>query len=83
MADAKWKTLEEFKKELLEDTQFKARFDALDHEYDIAREILSARKAAKMTQAALADAMGTSQSRVSKWERGEETPRIRSPLQDR
>ena len=29
-----------------------------------------------MSQAALARAIGTSQSRVSKWERGEEAPRV-------
>ena len=38
--------------------------------------MLAARLAARMSQAALARAIGTSQSRVSKWERGEETPRV-------
>jgi len=73
---AEWKTLEKFRQELLEDPEFKARFETLDHEYVIAREILAARKSAGMTQEDLAKAIGTSQSRISKWERGEETPRV-------
>lgn len=72
----KWKTLDEFKDELFKDANFRARFEESDHEFVIAREILAARRAAGMSQESLAEAIGTSQSRVSKWERGEEMPRI-------
>lgn len=71
-----WKTLDEFKDELFKDANFRARFQESDHEFTIAREILAARRAAGMSQESLAAAIGTSQSRVSKWERGEEMPRI-------
>ncbi len=73
---AKWKTLDEFKDELFKDADFRARFEESDHEFTIAREILAARRAAGMSQESLAAAIGTSQSRISKWERGEEMPRI-------
>ena len=71
-----WKTLEQFEAQLREDPGFRAKLDESEPDYLLAREILAARLAAKMSQAALARAIGTSQSRVSKWERGDETPRV-------
>jgi len=71
-----WKTLDQFEAQLREDPAFRAKLDEVEPEYLLAREILAARLAARMSQAALARAIGTSQSRVSKWERGEETPRV-------
>ncbi len=72
----KWKTLEQFEEQLREDPAWRAKLDEAEAAYLLAREILAARLAAKLSQAALAQAIGTSQSRVSKWERGEETPRL-------
>ena len=71
-----WKTLDQFEAQLREDPAFRAKLDEAEPDYLLAREILAARLAARMSQAALARAIGTSQSRVSKWERGEETPRV-------
>jgi len=71
-----WKTLDQFEAQLRQDPGFGAKLDAAEPDYLLAREILAARLAANMSQAALAHAIGTSQSRVSKWERGEETPRV-------
>jgi transcriptional regulator with XRE-family HTH domain len=71
-----WKSLDAFKAELLKDDEFRARFMAGEPDYLVAREIIAARKAAGMSQEALARSIGTSQSRISKWERGEETPRL-------
>lgn len=71
-----WKTLDQFEDQLRQDPAFRAKLDEAEPDYLLAREILAARLAAKMSQAALARAIGTSQSRVSKWERGEETPRV-------
>jgi len=71
-----WKTLEQFEAQLREDPAFRAKLDEAEPDYLLAREILAARLAARMSQAALAQAIGTSQSRVSKWERGEEAPRV-------
>ena len=71
-----WKTLDQFEAELREDPDFAAKLDAAEPDYILAREILAARLEANMSQAALAQAIGTSQSRISRWERGEEMPRI-------
>ena len=71
-----WKSLEQFETDLRRDPELRARLDESETEYLLAREVLSARLAARMTQAELARAIGTSQSRVSKWERGEEAPRV-------
>lgn len=72
---ARWKTLGELEKELLKDKDFRKEFASLEPEYQIARTILSARQAIGMSQQSLAKAIGTSQSRISLWERAEETPR--------
>jgi transcriptional regulator with XRE-family HTH domain len=73
---SKWKTVEDFERELLRDRAFRRDFEELEPEYRIAREILAARQAIGMSQQALARAIGTSQSRISQWERGEELPRL-------
>lgn len=73
---SKWKTVENFESELLRDRAFRRDFEELEPEYRIAREILAARQAIGMSQQALAQAIGTSQSRISQWERGEELPRL-------
>jgi len=71
-----WKTLEQFEAQLRGDPAFRTKLDAAEPDYLLAREIVAARLAAKMSQAELAHAIGTSQSRISKWERGQETPRV-------
>lgn len=43
---------------------------------DLGRLIADARRSAGMTQAQLAAAIGTSQSVVSRWERGADSPRV-------
>ena len=73
---ASWKTLEDFEKDLLKDGRFRREFESLEPEYQIARTILSARQAIGMSQQALAKKIGTSQSRISLWERAEEVPRL-------
>lgn len=71
-----WKTLEAFEAELMRDPGFRDSHEGQQSEYAVAREILQARLASGLSQKALADAIGTSQGRVSKWERAEEEPRI-------
>lgn len=73
---SKWKTLEQFETEIRRDAAMRAKLDESEPDYQLAREVLAARLAAKMSQTELAKAIGTSQSRVSKWERGEEAPRV-------
>lgn len=71
-----WKTLETFEAALMRDPDFRESHEGQQSEYAVAREILQARLATGLSQKALAEAIGTSQGRVSKWERAEEEPRI-------
>jgi DNA-binding transcriptional regulator YiaG len=73
---SKWKTLEQFETEIRRDAAMRAKLDESEPDFLLAREVLAARLSAKLSQAELAKAIGTSQSRVSKWERGEEAPRV-------
>lgn len=43
---------------------------------DLGRLIAEARRSARLTQAQLAAEIGTSQSAISRWERGDDTPRV-------
>jgi transcriptional regulator with XRE-family HTH domain len=71
-----WKTLDAFERELLEDDEFREEYEKREPEYRIAREILATRRSIGMSQQVLARLIGTSQSRISMWERGEELPRL-------
>lgn len=61
---------EEFMKELLSDPEVKAEYDKLETEFSLLREILKARKSAGMTQAQVADKMGTQQASIARLENG-------------
>ena len=60
------KTLKALKAELLADPEARRVYDELAPEYEIARAIIRARTARGLTQAQLAERMGTSQSFVAK-----------------
>ncbi len=61
---------EEFVRKLLSDPQVAAEYDSLETEFALLREILLARKAAGMTQAQVARAMGTQQASIARLESG-------------
>lgn len=71
-----WTTLEAFEEELLKDRDFRREHEVLALEYQIARLILATRLSMGLSQQALAEAIGTTQTRISKWERGQELPRL-------
>lgn len=58
-----------FKKKL-KDPAFRREYEALEEEFAIARELVKARVEAKLTQAQVAEKMGTSQSAVARLESG-------------
>lgn len=74
------KTLDTLKAELLADPEVKRAYDELAPEYEIARAILRARAASGLTQAQLAERMGTSQSYIAKLESGRALPSARTFL---
>jgi ribosome-binding protein aMBF1 (putative translation factor) len=62
--------LADLKKEFLNDPDNKAAYDALEPEFNLARKLIAARAAAGLSQAEVAERMGTKQSEVSRIESG-------------
>ncbi len=61
---------EEVLKKNLKDPEFMKEYDALEEEFNIAREIINLRLKAGLTQKQLADAAGTSQPAIARLESG-------------
>ena len=66
--------LDRLEAELLKDPEFKAEYDALEPEYELIRQIISARTEKKMTQKQLAEKIGTKQSNIARLESGNYNP---------
>jgi transcriptional regulator with XRE-family HTH domain len=64
--------------ERLKDPAYKAEYEALEDEFEIARQIISARVQSGLTQAELASRMGTSQSAIARLEGGKTIPSMRT-----
>ncbi len=58
-------------KEQLKNEEFKKEYDALEEEFEIAKEIIRLRKEANLTQKQLAQMAGTSQPAIARLESGE------------
>ncbi|HYG84470.1 MAG TPA: helix-turn-helix transcriptional regulator [Verrucomicrobiae bacterium] len=69
-------TWKEHKKELLKDPEYKAAYDALEPEYQLAREIIKARLSKKLTQTELAERAGVSRMVVARIESGTSNPTL-------
>ena len=65
---------EKLKARLLANPKVKAEYDALAPEFEIAAELLRARLRAGLSQAELAERMGTSQSAIARLESGQTLP---------
>jgi DNA-binding XRE family transcriptional regulator len=64
----------ELKARLLQDPEVKAAYDALEPEYELARQIIGARIAQNLTQSELAQKAGLKQTAISRLESGEGNP---------
>ena len=62
------------KARLLANPKVKAEYDALAPEFEIAAELIRARRRARLSQAELAARMGTSQSTIARLESGQTLP---------
>ena len=71
------KTLNDLKKELMKDKDFKAEYEAIQPEMDVIRGLIDARIASNLTQKQLAELSGVNQSDISKIENGTRNPSIR------
>jgi ribosome-binding protein aMBF1 (putative translation factor) len=65
---------EEVKARLLQNPAVRAEYDALAAEYEISAELLKARLRAGLSQAELAERLGTSQSAIARLESGHTLP---------
>jgi DNA-binding XRE family transcriptional regulator len=72
------KTLQDFLTEEMQDPEFRAVYEALEPEFTIVQALIDARKQNGMTQQQLAERSGIAQSDISKIERGDANPSLRT-----
>jgi DNA-binding XRE family transcriptional regulator len=72
------RSVEAWKRKQLKNPAFKKEYDALEEEFALVRELLSARAKANLTQGEVARRMGTSQSAVARMESGRGLPSMTS-----
>ncbi len=72
--------LQTIKRKMLGDREVRAAYDALADEFDLARELIAARVRAGLTQAEVAERMGTTQSVVARLESGAQMPSVNTLL---
>ena len=64
----------DLKKRLMEDPEFREEYARADDEFALIEALVRARAAAKLTQAQLAERLGTTQSAIARLERGRVSP---------
>ncbi len=72
------KTLKTLQAQLLADPSIRAAYDTQAEEFALARELIAARTQAGLTQADVAERMGTTQSTIARLEGGKAVPSMRS-----
>lgn len=72
------KKLIDLKRELLEDPETRAEYEAQANEFAVARELIAARSRAGLSQSEVAQRMGTTQSVVARLESGKRPPSMRT-----
>ena len=68
----------DFLNQQLQDPEFKAEYEALEPEFAIIQAMIDARKATGMTQKELSEATGIAQGDISKLEKGNANPSLRT-----
>lgn len=74
----KFASFEDIKKEWLKDADFAKVYADLEIEFEIALELIKARKLSGLTQGEIAAKMGTTQSVIARLESGKATPSIKT-----
>ena len=74
------KSLHSIKTKMLSDRAVRTAYDAFADEFNLARELIGARVRAGLTQAELADRMGTTQSAIARLESGARMPSVNTLL---
>ena len=70
------KTLKEFKREQLENPEFRKEYESIQPEMDVIRALIDARTTKQLTQKQLAEKTGIHQADISKIENGTRNPSI-------
>lgn len=70
--------LKELKKQWMADPKVKAEYDTHAYEFEVAKALIQARSKAGLTQADVAERMGTTQSAVARIEGGSRLPSMSS-----
>ncbi|MCL2634720.1 MAG: helix-turn-helix domain-containing protein [Oscillospiraceae bacterium] len=68
----------DFLTEQLKDPEFKAEWDALEPEFTIIQAMIDARKSSGITQKQLSEKTGIAQGDISKIEKGEANPSLKT-----
>lgn len=71
-------TLKQLKAKLLDNPAVQAGYNVMAEEFDMARELVATRARAGLTQAEVAERMGTTQSVVARLEGGRRQPSMRT-----
>ncbi len=74
------KRLQKIKNKMLAGREVRAAYKALGDEFDLAHELIAARVRAGLTQAEVAERMGTTQSVVARLESGAQMPSVNTLL---
>jgi len=72
----------ELLQEEMKNPEFKKAWDELELEHRVADLLIKLRSEAGLTQAELAEKIGTTQSAIARMESGKVLPKARQPLQD-
>ena len=70
------KSLRDLKNRLMEDAAFREEYARADQEYALVAQLIRARTEAKLTQAEVAERLGTTQSGIARLEGGRVSPTI-------
>ena len=71
-------TFQEYLATQMQNPEFKAEYEALDHEFAIIQAMIDARKTSGMTQKQLSEKTGIAQADISKLENGNANPSLRT-----
>ncbi|MEG3639283.1 helix-turn-helix domain-containing protein [Magnetococcus sp. PR-3] len=70
--------LSELKKQWMKDPEFRKEYEAMAPEFEVAKALIGARAKAGLTQAEVAERMGTTQSVVARLEGGKTMPSMKT-----
>lgn len=71
-------SLKQLKERALQNNEVRSEYDALEDEFALTKQLLNMRAAAGLTQEQLAQRMGTKKSNISRLEKGNTNPSLKT-----